>query len=157
MAAMEYAKMARMLTRCAEIAEDANVKSIVKTTYLGILEGPASVYLNAERSVMKAESAHAKEAGEAEAALNALDQPYREARSVVKAFVPTINVPAISTKLAPVLFHARHFVTPTRPTPAIPRLMVPSSAISSKLTTIRCPVNPCDTVLLVLSRDFRMC
>lgn len=99
MAAMEYAKMARMLTRCAEIAEDANVKPIVKTTYLGILEGPAGVYLNAERSVMKAESVHAKEAGEANAALEALDQPYREARSVVKAFVPTINVPATLKQL----------------------------------------------------------
>ncbi len=99
MAAMEYAKMARMLTRCAEIAEDAMVKPLVKTTYLGILESPAVSFLNAERAVMKAESAYAKEAAEANAALETLDQPYREARSVVKAFVPTTNVPATLKQL----------------------------------------------------------
>lgn len=93
MAAMDYAKMARMLTRCAEIADSANVKPLVKTTYLGILEGPATAYLNAQRDVTKMESANAKETSEAEMALEALDQPYRETRSVVKAFVPTIHVP----------------------------------------------------------------
>lgn len=99
MAAMEYAKMARLLTRCTEIAEDVMVKPVVKTTYLGILESPALAYLNAERAVMKAESTYAKEASEAAAALEALDQPYREARSVVKAFVPTTNVPATLKQL----------------------------------------------------------
>lgn len=99
MAAMEYAKMARLLTRCTEIAEDAMVKPVVKTTYLGILESPALTFLNAERTVMKAESTYAKEASEAAAALEALDQPYREARSVVKAFVPTTNVPATLKQL----------------------------------------------------------
>jgi hypothetical protein len=92
-AAMEYAKMARMLTRCAEIADSATVKPLVRTTYLGMLEAPALSYLNAQHDVIKVESAQAKEANEAANALEALDQPYRETRSVVKAFVPTINVP----------------------------------------------------------------
>lgn len=99
MAAMDYTKMARMLTRCAEIADSANVKPLVKTTYLGILEGPALAYLNAQHDVAKVESARAKETSEAENALEALDQPYRETRSVVKAFVPTINVPATLKQL----------------------------------------------------------
>lgn len=94
MATIEYAKMARMLTRCAEIANSATTKPLVKTTYQGILEGPALAFLNAERDVAKMESAYAKEMSEANVALESLDQPYRETRSVVKAFVPTMTVPA---------------------------------------------------------------
>lgn len=93
MAAMEYTKMARMLTRCAEIAESPSAKLLVKTTYVGVLESPALAFLNAQRNVINMESGFAKEAREAAAALEALDQPYRETRSVVLAFVPTINVP----------------------------------------------------------------
>jgi hypothetical protein len=93
MADMDFARMGRILCRCTEIAEAANVKAIVKATYDGVLKGPAQAFLDANRAVMKAESAHAKETSEAEVALKTLDQPYREARSVVKAFLPTVKVP----------------------------------------------------------------
>jgi hypothetical protein len=99
MAEMDYARMVRVLCRCTEIAEASNVKAIVKTTYDGVLKGPAETFLNADRAVTKAQSASAKEAKEAAVALETLDQPYREARSVVKAFIPTAKVPATLKQL----------------------------------------------------------
>jgi len=100
MAEMDYAKMGRILCRCTEIAEAANVKAVVKATYDGVLKGPAEAFLNADRAVVKAESAYAKEMKEAEVALEKLDQPYREARSVVKAFIPTVKVPMTLKQLS---------------------------------------------------------
>jgi len=100
MADMDYARMGRILSRCTEIANTPSVKAVVKVTYLGVLKGPAQVFVDADRAVIKAESADAKETNEAVAALNLLDQPYREARSVVKAFVPTIVVPMTLKQLA---------------------------------------------------------
>lgn len=99
MADIDYAKMGRILCRCTEIAEAANVKAVVKTTYDGVLKGASKAYLDANRAVVKAESAYAKEMNEAEVALETLDQPYREARSVVKAFIPTVKVPVTLKQL----------------------------------------------------------
>ncbi len=94
MADIDYERMARILTRCAELAEIPGIKASIKSTYDGVLKPVAEAFLGAERAVLKAESAFAKENKEALEALALLDQPYREARSVVKAFVPTIKVPA---------------------------------------------------------------
>jgi len=93
MATMEFDKMARILVRCEEIALAPEAKSIVKTTYAGVLEQAAHAFLDASRAVQKIESLQAKETKEAQQALDRLDQPYREARSVVKAFIPTAKVP----------------------------------------------------------------
>jgi hypothetical protein len=99
MAEMHYDKMTRALTRCAEIAEAPQVKASVRATYVGMLEQPAEVYLAAHRTVMKAESVYAKERNEALAAIHQFDQPFREARSIVKAFVPTTKLPATFKQL----------------------------------------------------------
>lgn len=93
MAAVDLDKMARLLVRCEEIALAPDAKTMVKTTYLGVLEEPAHAFMDANRAVVKIESLQAKEMREANVALERLDQPYREARSVVKAFVPTAKVP----------------------------------------------------------------
>lgn len=93
MAALEFDKMARVLVRCEELALAPDAKAMVKLTYAGVLEERAHAFMDASRAVMKIESLSAKETREANVALERLDQPYREARSVVKAFVPTAKVP----------------------------------------------------------------
>ncbi len=99
MAMVDLDKMARLLVRCEEIALAPNAKPMVKLTYMGVLEERAHAFMDANRAVVKIESLQAKEMREANVALERLDQPYREARSVVKAFVPTAKVPATLKQL----------------------------------------------------------
>jgi len=91
---LNYGGLCRYLTRCAEVRDQAGMKASVVGAYDGVLKTSAEAFLAADRAVMKGESAFAKEDKEAQQALEALDQPYREARSVVLAFVPTVKVPA---------------------------------------------------------------
>jgi hypothetical protein len=57
------------------------------------LKGPADTFLAAQKSVTAGESAAAKEGSEASAALESIDKPYREARAVTLAYLPTLKVP----------------------------------------------------------------
>ena len=93
MGVIDYARLDRVLTRCAEIAVEAGMKQSVVRVYNDVLEASADTFRAAHVAVTKAESAFAKENKEALDALDALDKPYREARSVVRAFVPTVKLP----------------------------------------------------------------
>jgi len=84
----------RLLTRSRDIAAAPGVKASVASTFTGVLDKPASRFEKAHKEVMRGESAFAKEDKEAREALGELDQSYREARSVVMAFVPTAKLPA---------------------------------------------------------------
>lgn len=99
MANMDYDKMARILVRCGEIGTASDMKAIVKTTYSGVLQPKAEAFVLAYRLAVKAESTWATEGFEAQLAIASFDKPFREARSVVMAFVPTVIVPATLKQL----------------------------------------------------------
>jgi hypothetical protein len=93
MGLIDYARFERVLSRSAEIAAEPGMKQTVVRVYNDIFGPAAESFLAAHAAVTKAESAFAKENEEAADALDALDKPYREARSVVRAFVPTVKLP----------------------------------------------------------------
>lgn len=93
MGMIDYGRFARILKRCAEIAGEPGMNASVVQVYGGVLAASAKAFLDADDAVKAAESAHAKEYHEAEAALDALDAPYRVARSTAAAFVTGIRLP----------------------------------------------------------------
>ena len=93
MATIDYARFTRALNRCEEVAQEPGMKASVVLVYKGVLGPVSEAYLAADDKVTKAESSFGKENKEAIDALEALDGTYREARSVVAAFVPGIVLP----------------------------------------------------------------
>ncbi|MEO7329873.1 MAG: hypothetical protein ABI193_14945 [Minicystis sp.] len=93
MATIDYARFTRVLNRCEEVAQEPGMKASVVLVYKEVLKGPSQAYLAADDGVTKAGSSFGKENKEALGALQALDGVYREARSVVAAFVTGIVLP----------------------------------------------------------------
>jgi hypothetical protein len=85
--------MKRVLLRCRELANDANVEPIVRTVYQDRLDAVATEFIAAHDALPEAESAYRRESQEASARLFAFDQPYREARAVYHAYYPEAVLP----------------------------------------------------------------
>jgi len=93
MAAIDFGRMERVLTRCEELAQQAETATSVKTVYRDLLAPLCKEYLEAHRAIAAAETSFAKENREAIEHLDALDQPYREARSVYVMYFPDAVLP----------------------------------------------------------------
>jgi len=94
MTAIDYGRFNRVLTRSAELAGEPGMKQSVLRVYNDVLKESAHRFRTAHAAVSQAEAAFRKENREALEALDLLDQPYRETRSVVLAFVPEASLPA---------------------------------------------------------------
>lgn len=93
MPTIDFGRMTRVATRLVELADDPNVKPLVKSVYDDRVRAAVDDYLAANGAIAGAESAARKEGREASAALAALDQPYREARAVAAAYLPAQTLP----------------------------------------------------------------
>jgi hypothetical protein len=93
MSTIEYGRFHRVLTRSAEVATEPGMKPSIVRVYNDVLKSASDRFGAAHLSVGRAEASFRKENKEALDALGALDQPYREARSVVLAFVPQATLP----------------------------------------------------------------
>lgn len=93
MGAIDHKRFFRVLARCQELGTAADARPVVARVYADVLKSPADAFLAAHKTVAAGESAAAKEESEASAALESIDKPYREARAVALAYVPTLKVP----------------------------------------------------------------
>lgn len=93
MADIDFPRFARMLERCREVATAADADAAVKRVYDDQLGSLAQKFLAAHAGLPAAETAAGTERAQAEAALAAIDQPYRKARAVARAYVPEISLP----------------------------------------------------------------
>lgn len=93
MADMTLELFARFLQRSQEIAAEPDMHESVTLVYQEVLKPHLEAYLPLHGAVTKAVSDWAKENKEATEAVDALDAPFRTARSVVLAFEPTIILP----------------------------------------------------------------
>lgn len=90
---IDYERFERIGARCKEIAEDTSLPPILAIVYDEVVKGPLEAFLTASKAVDTARSAFAKENGEALAALDEVDGPYRVARSSVLAVLPETVLP----------------------------------------------------------------
>ncbi|TKD04480.1 hypothetical protein [Polyangium fumosum] len=93
MGAIDYKRFYRLLARCQDLGTDVNARPVVARVYGDVLKVVGEAFLTAHKTVVAGESAAGKEGAEANAALVSIDQPYREARAVALAYVPTLLVP----------------------------------------------------------------
>ena len=93
MGGIDYARFSRVLLRCAEVASEQGIKLSVVRVYQDTLKSAAEAFLAADVAVRKAETAFKREQREAIEALDSLDRPYREVRSMVLAFAPESVLP----------------------------------------------------------------
>lgn len=93
MPSIDFSRMTRIATRLLELAEDPNVKPIVKSVYDDRTRAAIDDYLAADGAIAAAESAARKEGRDATEALAKIDQPYREARAVAVAYLPHQTLP----------------------------------------------------------------
>jgi hypothetical protein len=93
MGMIDYGRFARILKRCEEIAGAQGMNASVVQVHGGVLASSATAFLAADGAVTAAESAHGKAEEAAKTALDALDAPYRVARSTAAAFVAGIKLP----------------------------------------------------------------
>jgi len=90
---INHKRFFRILTRCDELGTAKDARPIVARVYGDVLLGPSEAYRNAHKAITAEESEAARESQEAAAALEAIDKPYREARALVLAYVPTLVLP----------------------------------------------------------------
>jgi hypothetical protein len=93
MADIDYDRFNRLLTRCGEVAAEPGMKKSVVRVYADVLKDAADQFQQAHWAIQQAETASGSEVNDALSALTALDAPYREARSVVLAYVPAARLP----------------------------------------------------------------
>ncbi|MDC0748924.1 hypothetical protein [Polyangium mundeleinium] len=93
MSGIDYKRFHRVLTRSEELGVAPDARQVVSRVYADVLKAAAAAFLGAHKSVVAGESAAGKEGTEAAAALESIDRPYREARAVALAYVPTLRVP----------------------------------------------------------------
>jgi hypothetical protein len=94
MGTIDHELLFRLLTRSEEVAAEPDMKPTVALVYHDVVEKPAQAYLTASEQVKEADSAYAEKLAAANQALEALDAPYREARSVIAAYAPLLKQPA---------------------------------------------------------------
>ena len=70
------------------------MKSSVATVYDNVLKAPALAYLDAYAGVKAAENTYQEKLEASNVALDSFEPQFREARSVVAAFLPTLTLPA---------------------------------------------------------------
>lgn len=93
MSDINFPHTARILSRCAEIAIEPNMKAAVVSAHNDVLEPHADPYLVKHKAVVRAATAFAKENAESIKALNALDAPYLTARAAIAARLPETVLP----------------------------------------------------------------
>lgn len=93
MAGLNYDRLVRVLTRCAELGTAAGKPPIIGIVFKETAEVKINAFLTANTAVDSALTAFAKENREALDALEALDAPYRTARSAVVAMLPETVLP----------------------------------------------------------------
>lgn len=99
MAALDYARLKRVLLRCDEIAKEPDANPIVLRVFTEVVQPTSNTFITAHDAIAAAESASAKERREAVEALRTFEPIFREARSVVLAYRRDAVVPgALSGK-----------------------------------------------------------
>jgi len=90
---LDYSRFVRVLTRCREVAAEPDLPAVVLQVYAVTAEQPMTSFLDAAALVADAESDFARENQEAGASLDAVDRPYRVARSATAAVLKTVKLP----------------------------------------------------------------
>lgn len=90
---IDHKRFHRILTRSDELGTDSAARPAVALVYKDLLQAPAAAYQNAHKAVIGGESSASKESKEAAEALFAIDKPYREARALALAYIPTLKLP----------------------------------------------------------------
>lgn len=93
MAAIDYGRLARVLARCEEVANEPGIHAVIARVYNDVLKPASKVFRGAHADIAAKEGAQKKESREARDALEALDRPYRSARATVLAFIPHKKLP----------------------------------------------------------------
>ncbi|MFT3774714.1 MAG: hypothetical protein QM820_55895 [Minicystis sp.] len=91
---VDHDLLLRLLTRSEEVAAEPGMKPTVVLVYQDVLKKPAQAYQAATSQAKDADTIYVEKTRDAAKALDAMDAPYREARSVVGAYLPMLAVPA---------------------------------------------------------------
>ena len=94
MSNIDYGRFVRVLTRCTEVAAQPGLPPIVSIVYKDRSEAPIAAFLTACKTTENTMAAVVKESGEATAALDKLDAPYRVGRSTVAAMLGNVALPS---------------------------------------------------------------
>lgn len=90
---LDHPTFARILTRCHELGTQDGTDPAVRRVHADLLAPRASRYQAAHTALPGAETEARTERSEAHTALLAVDKPYRAARAIARAYVPTLTVP----------------------------------------------------------------
>lgn len=93
MAAIDFPRFHRVLLRSAEIAAEEGMKKSVVRVYNDVLKDASERFRRAHWDVQQGQTAYGELSTSAARLLAAIDAPYREARSVVLAFLPAAELP----------------------------------------------------------------
>jgi hypothetical protein len=90
---VDYELLYRLLTRCGEIAGEVGTAASVKLVHSEIVAAPAAIYVAAHDAEGPAITARTQAHEVAARTLEALDGPYKEARTLAGAFVAGVVLP----------------------------------------------------------------
>lgn len=85
---IKFDRFTRVILRCVEIREQADIEPIIIGVYDEALAGPASAYLSAAAALTEATIARQQKRTGVATALALLNAPYKAARSALKAIHP---------------------------------------------------------------------
>lgn len=100
MAAIDYARVALVLRRCAEIAADSAPTSPITRSYNDVLRASTEAYLAAHDAAASIERGFERENSAIVSAMAALEPSYCAARSIVKQHFPDAGLPDSLTGLS---------------------------------------------------------
>lgn len=90
---IDYPRFLRLVKRSQRLAAKPDVNNLVKVIFDAKFAAPAQRYTNAYAALVDMEAKQRKERREALGILEDIDQPYKEARHVVAAFVKDLAIP----------------------------------------------------------------
>lgn len=90
---IDYERFVRVCSRCVEVAGDPKLPAVIGAVYKATAEAHILAFLDASKAAEIAATDFTRENQEATQALNALDGPYRVARSTVVAVMPETVLP----------------------------------------------------------------
>ncbi|UJR79135.1 hypothetical protein [Sandaracinus amylolyticus] len=90
---IDYPRLMRLLTRCEELATATDTDPAVARVHRERLAPEAGAFRSAYDALPAAETTSATERREAHAALDRIDQPFRKARAIAKAYVSELSTP----------------------------------------------------------------
>lgn len=93
MSSIDYPRFLRLVKRSQRLAAKPDVNNLVKVIFDAKFAAPAQRYTNAYAALVDMEAKQRKERREALGILEDIDQPYKEARHVVAAFVKDLAIP----------------------------------------------------------------